>query len=119
MKITVSMTPTGAKIDSALKSLDLDGLLSELIEELGTTAEKEAKRFAPVLTGALRDSINFSPLTGIVLADIGYASFVHSGTRRMAGRPFMELGAREMGRGMDSAIKTKLEKELDDKLGNL
>src|SRR5712692_10290859 len=51
-----------------------------------------AQRYAPVRTGALRDSINAEqtgPMSYGISADAEYATFVEFGTIRMLARPFM------------------------------
>ena len=64
--------------------------------------KREARRMAPVLTGELRDSIDFQmhPTLpeGDVFATADHASFVHAGTRNMGARPFL-FNAFEMSRG--------------------
>ena len=63
------------------------------------TVEREAKILSPVDTGRLRASIATSlgildqGLTSIVSTNVEYAIYVHEGTRRMRGRPFMKQAA--------------------------
>ena len=52
-----------------------------------------ARQYAPVLTGALRDSITVDDSTlGVlrIVAGVDYAIWVHYGTRHMLPRPFLE-----------------------------
>lgn len=61
--------------------------------------EGQAKTLSPVDTGRLRASISTSlgvlnkGITSIVQTNVKYAVFVHEGTARMKGRPFMEQAA--------------------------
>jgi HK97 gp10 family phage protein len=51
-----------------------------------------AQSYAPVRTGALRDSIHAEqtgPMSYGIAADVEYATFVEYGTVRMLARPFM------------------------------
>lgn len=62
------------------------------------TIEGHAKTFSPVDTGRMRASIATSlgirdlGITSIVQTNVFYAIFVHEGTKRMRGRPFMQQG---------------------------
>ena len=61
--------------------------------------ERRAKILSPVDTGRLRASIATSlgivnkGITSIVSTNVFYAIYVHEGTRRMRGRPFMRQAA--------------------------
>ena len=61
--------------------------------------ERYAKLVTPVDTGRLRASIATSlgvrdrGITSIVQTNVFYAVFVHEGTKRMRGRPYMQQGA--------------------------
>ena len=64
-----------------------------LVRASALRIEGEAKRFAPVDTGALRNSIGTAisggGLTAEIAATVAYAPYVEYGTRRMAPRAFM------------------------------
>lgn len=76
--------------------------------------EGRAKQLSPVDTGRLRASIATSlgvanrGITSIVSTNVFYAIFVHEGTRRMKGRPFMKQAAEqktgEIGRLYEAEI---------------
>lgn len=67
------------------------GLVAAL-EEIGLVAEASAKRRCPVDTGRLRNSITHA-LSGedsvVIGTNVEYAIYVHEGTSRMKGRPFL------------------------------
>lgn len=69
-----------------------------LIREMAFSTERFAKQLTPVDTGRLRGSITvgFPVATkGIkaeVFTNVQYAPYVHFGTSRMRGRPFMTEG---------------------------
>jgi HK97 gp10 family phage protein len=66
-----------------------------LLDDLGEQTRAEARRLAPVETGALRDSIvsavegHGTEVAAIVAANIEYAHFVEFGTGRQAPQPFL------------------------------
>jgi hypothetical protein len=74
----------------------------------------KARQLAPVDTGQLRDSINYTfhaaTLTLIVYAEAPHASFVEFGTSRMAARPYLRPALAEASRvlGDSSATPTTL-----------
>lgn len=67
-----------------------------LMQRVVLTVESNSKRVTPVRTGHLRRSINSrveaSGERGIVGSNVIYARFVHDGTRKMGGRPFLLQG---------------------------
>ena len=81
-------------IDELLKSEE--GPVGRWLAATAQSVTNEAKRMAPVDTGRLRASITWQLLRdgdGLfarVGTDVEYAYYVHEGTRRMAGRPFLE-----------------------------
>jgi HK97 gp10 family phage protein len=69
------------------------------IEQITVQAQSYASEMCPVDTGRLRSSITHemgtehgSPV-GLVSANTNYAVFVHEGTGRMKGRPFLRQAA--------------------------
>lgn len=79
--------------------------------------EREAKGQTPVDTGRLRNSYTsiFSPLKGILEPTADYAFWVHEGTRRMTGRPFLQGGIE----AADSTINQAFDKALTDTLNEV
>lgn len=79
----------------ALAQLKTDLLTSgELLTKAGFIVEAGAKKRAPVKTGTLRNDIN-SRVDGNVAYvgnSVSYAPFVHEGTSRMPGRPYIQWG---------------------------
>lgn len=66
----------------------------QMIDEVGEEVAQVAQRMAPVLTGALRDSIaahsgEGSGASSEIIADVPYAAFVEFGTSQMAAEPFL------------------------------
>jgi HK97 gp10 family phage protein len=69
---------------------------------------ESARSAAPVLTGALRDSISTTNVTATnatVEATVEYAGFVEFGTSRMSAEPYMMPGIPEASRAaVDAAV---------------
>jgi HK97 gp10 family phage protein len=66
--------------------------LSEIIQAATYAVEADAKKRAPVDTGALRNSIQSSfptPKTGVVSASVEYAPYVELGTIHNKPQPFL------------------------------
>lgn len=82
--------------------------------------ERNAKILAPVDTGRLRSSIATSlgiadqGLSSIVQTNVNYAIFVHEGTKRMPGRPFMEQAAEQSRDQINQIYDYYLGKALDN-----
>ena len=84
-----------ARFEKVMK--DAAGLLNtptQMLMDVGFIVEGAAKQRTPVATGTLRRSIT-SRVEGnaaYVGSAVEYAPFVHEGTSRMAGRPFLQEG---------------------------
>ncbi len=66
--------------------------ISHLVLKSGLRVEAEAKRRAPVRTGALRNSIRSEmedEFTAVIGAYMPYAIYVEFGTRKMEARPYL------------------------------
>jgi hypothetical protein len=72
----------------------VQGNLDARMQQTGKAVVEEAQRIVPVDTGFLRSTLGYqynqSTKTLRVYADAYYAFWVHEGTRRMAGRPFLQ-----------------------------
>lgn len=89
--------------------------LKEAIIRSAYIVEGKAKPLTPVDTGRLRSSIasRFSFLQAIISPHTDYAIYVHEGTYKIKGRPFMTKGARkaepqiqkEFKKSVDSVIR--------------
>lgn len=72
--------------------------LGKLLARYAAKTETAAKARCPVDTGRLRGSINWrieidgGGLVAIIGTNVSYAIYVHEGTSRMAGRPFLVEG---------------------------
>lgn len=74
--------------------------------------EGQSKILSPVDTGRLRASIYtlIDSTQAFVSTNVNYAMYVHEGTSRMTGQPFM----REALRNSENTIKDIVEREFDD-----
>lgn len=105
MEITVEI-PNLKQLRRAFSDYpEISGIyLREAGMESAFKIEREAKILSPVDTGRMRGSIGTSlgiadkGLTSIVQTNVNYAIYVHEGTARMRGRPFMRQGV-EKSRG--------------------
>src|SRR5690242_18761686 len=71
---------------------------SQVVRKTAFTIEAKGKINCPVLTGALRNSIQTtveSDMKATVGTPLEYAPYVHDGTRHMEGRPFLTQAADE------------------------
>ena len=104
-------------LDSALSRLlqmprKLDRLVQQETEKTAQEALSRAQSLVPVRTGALRNSLQQSPITNgaEILARRPYAIYLEYGTRRMSARPFLLPALQEsdysarMTRAMQEAI---------------
>lgn len=68
--------------------------LKLVVKKAAFLVERESKRVTPVDTGRLRASIytTLKPTMATVQPKTNYAYFVHEGTSRTSGRPFMRIG---------------------------
>jgi HK97 gp10 family phage protein len=69
--------------------------------------ERDAKAFAPVLTGELRDSIHsvIDGLSGEVVATADHAEYVEDGTSVMAPQPYMGPALQRNERGFVAGME--------------
>lgn len=83
----------------------MDEACKETIKETCNDIEKMAKQFAPVRTGALRDSIKSKTdaMEGTVYSTARYAGYVENGTRYMKAQPFLRPA-------VDAGLKTMKER---------
>lgn len=73
----------------------------KMIRGLTIAVSNQAKMFAPVDTGRLRQSIEhkmIGPLEGEVFTPTEYAPFIEYGTRNMSAQPFMRPALDEMSK---------------------
>lgn len=69
----------------------LPGLAALAVRKTAADLARMAAQLAPVDTGALRNSIQWSmsgPLAAIVAVGVNYGVYVEYGTRRMAAQPY-------------------------------
>lgn len=76
----------------------------------------DAKRFAPVDTGRLRDEIHFDveetkeDVIGQVISDVEYAVFQEFGTRFQRGTPYMRPAFNKNRTRIDNEFKAEIKK---------
>ncbi|HOM27352.1 MAG TPA: HK97 gp10 family phage protein [bacterium] len=72
---------------------NIDKNILEVLGKVLLEIERDAKYLAPVDTGRLRSSItttiNEDKKQGIIYTNVDYSIYVHEGTRKMKGRPFL------------------------------
>ena len=71
---------------------EIDQAVEGLLERVAAAVERDAKRFAPVDTGHLRDGIHAEEPRGNtvrVVAPADYAAYVEDGTEHMAAQPYL------------------------------
>lgn len=87
--------------------------LEAALEEIGLVAEGYAKKLCPVDTGRLRNSITHAISTDEKATYIGtnveYAPYVHEGTSRHKGTPFLTDAATQNVDRYRSILKKHLE----------
>jgi len=96
----VTYNPTLSALEKALLNGTKNGIeqVRKFIQEMAFMTERYAKQLTPVDTGRLRSRIAVSMPLGAkgIRAEVGtnvfYAGYVHWGTYKMKGRPFMTEG---------------------------
>lgn len=90
--------------------------LDRSIKKIAFLIEGFSKQVTPVDTGRLRSSIH--TVTGDLRASVGtnvdYAVFVHDGTKRMGGRPFMRQGLEQAEGEIEGIVSDEVERALKD-----
>ena len=98
--IKLSVSPKLNRLERAFVNSRVNGLqeLKDTIQDMAFNIERYGKQLTPVDTGRLRGSIGVKMFAGGVRAEIGtdvhYAKYVHWGTSKMRGRPFLTEGKR-------------------------
>lgn len=71
----------------------MDEAIARALEAIGIQAEGDAKALCPVDTGRLRNSITHtidaSDNTAVIGTNVEYAKWVHEGTSKRTGQPFL------------------------------
>jgi HK97 gp10 family phage protein len=87
---------------------------SKIVRKTAFTIEAKGKINCPVLTGALRNSIQTRVETdekATIGTPLEYAPYVHDGTSRMEGRPFLTQAADEEKKNFQNDLRN-LERSL-------
>src|SRR5258705_495794 len=94
------------------KTDGMDSRTSLVVRKAAFDVERIAKTLAPVDTGFLKNSIhteiqtnNFRTYGAEVIADASYASFLESGTSRMAPQPYMQPALDRVSPGFTAALQ--------------
>lgn len=104
--INVQFNPPLVNLAEAFAKVNFDKILKEVAETITFTVERYAKQVTPVDTGRLRSSIRVSGAIGSkgikynIEPNTNYAYWVHEGTTRMKGRPYMSWGVQFAKRQM-------------------
>lgn len=120
IQINISIDQTFEQVREAFRKFP-DKVAPYLRQAAQTAAfaiEREAKILSPVDTGRMRASIAtslgvVSNIAAIVQTNVEYAVYVHEGTKRMRGRPFMKQGAEAAGDKIKEAYETNIRKALE------
>ena len=86
---------------------ELTKRVQSALKEAAVLVQDDAKRECPVDTGTLRSSINYQVdgMTASIGTNVEYAPYVHEGTSKMAGRPFLMNAAEKNKEKIKSLIK--------------
>ncbi|HBX15905.1 MAG: hypothetical protein UV20_C0009G0020 [Candidatus Magasanikbacteria bacterium GW2011_GWA2_42_32] len=105
MRISINIKSAIQDLEKKIRNVPdkIKNYLTLAIKKSAFEIEAEAKKVTPVDTGRLRASIftTLFPLIAIVQPKTNYAIFVHEGTSKMSGRPFMKEGADNAKRSID------------------
>lgn len=120
IQINISIDQTFEQVREAFRKFP-DKVAPYLRQAAQTAAfaiEREAKILSPVDTGRMRASIAtslgvVSNIAAIVQTNVEYAVYVHEGTKKMRGRPFMKQGAEAAGDKIKEAYETNIRKALE------
>lgn len=96
----------------------IKGELNKAVKKTVLSVERQTKINSPVDTGLMRASVNSRTygreLAGEVIAGVEYAIYVHGGTYKMRGRPFMAMAVKTMESDIQKffkdAVKNAIEK---------
>ena len=96
--------------DLGKASYEVTRKAQRVVAKTAHDVEADAKRFAPVDTGALRNSNGATISAGGLSAEIGptvhYAPYLEFGTRRMSPQPFMGPAADRHAEAFVKAIES-------------
>lgn len=86
--------------------------ITAALEEMGLVAEGAAKRICPVDTGRLRNSITHALMGNDSVAigtNVEYAPYVHEGTSRHKGVPFLTQAAQSNKGRFESILRKHMQ----------
>lgn len=94
MNLKIEVKPSFGRLSKVIGDIKLGTAIQEGIERLAFGIEGESKKVSPVDTGRMRGSIrtDMRTLEAIIAPHTEYAIYVHEGTWKMRGRPFMVWG---------------------------
>ncbi len=123
MSINVTITADGAKdLGTRLRSINFDLPITRALLTIAAQANAIAQMNAPVLTGFLLSTINFT-VTGnhAVIGSRGcpYAHFQEFGTRYMRAQPFIRPAMAAVTPTAQTELSRECIAEIESKLGGL
>lgn len=92
--ISVQVVPPFENVAKAINLIKLGAALQRGMQKFAYSIEAQSKKVTPVDTGRLRSSIStdIGNLYARIAPHTKYAGFVHEGTSKMVGRPYMQWG---------------------------
>lgn len=117
VQLFVTVAPSFENLSKAFRHLNVNKSVNEYIKQYAILTERYSKQVTPVDTGRLRSSINTllypTRQMAVVGTNVEYARFVHEGTRKMRGRPFMKFGQEYAGRRLtDDNLADRISKDI-------
>lgn len=114
MKINIKTNIPAVSAKLMSNPLRISRAIKRAIQKSALLVERHSKMRTPVDTGRLRSSIKttLSGFTATINPTVDYAIFVHDGTSRMKGRPFMHWGTEDA----EDKIQDVFEREIQGAL---
>ena len=120
--IKIKFNPSLERVGAAFSAIQLGARVQQKLEQFAFRTEAESKVVTPVDTGRLRASIgtDIGNLEAKIAPHTDYAGFVHWGTSRVRGRPFMLWGLQAASKEFsEDEFARYLDKEISDKLSQI
>jgi len=114
-EFNITIKPSFKNLALAFSKSNIQGFLVKEVNRLAARVERYGKQLTPVDSGRLRASIGFVPAkfypSATIKTGVHYAIYVHEGTRKMMGRPFLSQGATFATIGQEAEVGGRLDKE--------
>lgn len=84
--------------------------MQKAISKIGLITQRDIKSQTPVDTGRLQKGnvLTIGPLTAIITNKVEYGPYVHNGTKRFKGRPFMQWGVEQAMPEIQKVLETEV-----------